>query len=98
MSDYTPNPLTVLASGSRHMGGCYGRNFCGLCGAHASHYTPDAPLLEQRPEAEAADLWIACDNADCAHAQGEELYDNALPYWVVDRATATIPFDRATLH
>lgn len=77
------NTLMTTAAGDRHDDDapCCRGNFCKDCGAHVSGYNCNAALLDQRPEAEGWDWWLACDNADCKNARGEGLFQS-LPKWV----------------
>jgi hypothetical protein len=78
------NPLIETAGKDRHDGDCCASNYCRVCGMHVSGYNANWALIEQRPEAAKEDWWIACDNGDCEHAYGEELFQG-LPEWVEDR-------------
>jgi hypothetical protein len=76
------NPLIDQAASDRH-GDCCKNQYCMACGAHVSGYNANASLIAMRPEAEKEgwDWWVACDNADCAHAYGEGVFQSN-PDWI----------------
>jgi hypothetical protein len=77
------NPLIEQAKADRHPddANCCKNNVCRTCGAHVSGYNANASLRAARPEAN-DDWWMACDNADCVHAYGEEQGVSNSPDWV----------------
>lgn len=79
MLTYRPNPMIETCAASRH-GDCCANNVCLSCGAHVSGYNATAEVIAARPEAAREDWWLACDNADCANAYGEGLFQ-FLPDW-----------------
>jgi len=49
---------------------------CFVCGSTVSVYAchpleTSGDIIKYRPEAVEEDWWVACDNADCAHAYGQ---------------------------
>jgi hypothetical protein len=56
--------------------------FCGVygtcrdCGSSVSHYTCNADLIAQRPQAAEWDWWAACDNTQCPNHVGEGIFQH----------------------
>jgi hypothetical protein len=78
------NPLMRLAESERHINCCQ-NDVCAACGSPVSTYNANSDVIDQRPEASEWDWWCACDNANCVHAYGEGLFQDALD-WVKNDA------------
>jgi hypothetical protein len=78
------NPLIEQAGTDRHPddANCCKDNVCLTCGAHVSGYNANSALRAARPEAANSDWWVACDNADCVHAYGEDQGVSNSPDWI----------------
>jgi hypothetical protein len=77
------NSLLEKAARDLHIICCINQ-FCSLCGSHVSGYNANESVINERPEADAWDWWLACDNADCVNSYGEGIFQGR-PDWVIEK-------------